>query len=161
MTIRALSPADFEPLTTLWHEGWQDAHARLLPAELARHRTREAFAQRLHKHAGRVRVAGAIGAPHGFHIVDGDELYQLYVAREARGTDLAPALLADAEACIRAGGHGRAWLACAIGNERAAHFYDKHGWQLVGAVTIHPATPVGPFPLEVWRFEKALGGTAA
>ena len=51
-----------------------------------------------------------------------------------------------------------AWLACAIGNERAARFYEKGGWRRVGTMVIHLPTPEGEFPLEVWRYEKDLRG---
>jgi hypothetical protein len=48
-----------------------------------------------------------------------------------------------------------AWLACAVGNHRAARFYEKSGRRLAGTV-VDPATPSGPFPPEVWRYEKRL-----
>jgi len=48
-------------------------------------------------------------------------------------------------------------IACAIGNERAARFYEKHGWRRVGTMVNYAETSDGAFPLEVWRYEKALG----
>jgi len=50
-----------------------------------------------------------------------------------------------------------AWLACAIGNERAARFYEKCGWRRVGKMINPLDTPDGVLPLEVWRYEKRLG----
>ena len=50
----------------------------------------------------------------------------------------------------------KSWLACAIGNERAAKFYEKHGWSRVGNMINQLPTPDGMFPLEVWRYEKDL-----
>jgi hypothetical protein len=50
-----------------------------------------------------------------------------------------------------------AWLACAIGNDRAAHFYERNGWLRAGLKTIHLELPTGHFPLEVWRYEKRIG----
>ncbi len=55
---------------------------------------------------------------------------------------------------LRAKGVETAWLACAIGNERAAKFYEKNGWQRVGHRVIQLDIPDGLFPLEVWRYEK-------
>ncbi|HEX6228402.1 MAG TPA: hypothetical protein VFZ41_02945, partial [Solirubrobacterales bacterium] len=49
-----------------------------------------------------------------------------------------------------------AWLACAIGNLHAAHFYEKRGWRRVGKMMNPAETSSGPFLLEVWRYEKRL-----
>lgn len=101
-----------------------------------------------------VRVTGPMDQPLGLCLVQDDELNQLYVSASARGTGVAAALLADAEANLRVKGVETAWLVCAIGNERAAKFYEKHGWRRVGHRLIQLDTPEGPFPLEVWRYEK-------
>jgi ribosomal protein S18 acetylase RimI-like enzyme len=154
--VRAADPTEIGPLARLWYDGWQDAHARILPAELARHRTLESFTQRLRDGLEMVRVAGPPGAPVGFCMVKLDELYQLYVASVARGSGVAAALLADGEARLADAGVTTAWLACAIGNERAARFYEKHGWRRSGTMTNELPTPDAPFPLEVWRYEKVL-----
>ncbi|HYM87161.1 MAG TPA: GNAT family N-acetyltransferase, partial [Pseudoxanthomonas sp.] len=136
---------------------WQDAHARILPAELARHRTLESFRRRLQSVLPDVRVAGPPNQPLGLCITNDDELYQLYVTAGARGSGLAAALLADAEERFNALGIQTAWLACAIGNERAGKFYEKHGWRRIGNMISQLPTPDGLFPLEVWRYEKDLG----
>jgi RimJ/RimL family protein N-acetyltransferase len=62
----------------------------------------------------------------------------------------------DAEARLTAAGVQTAWLACAIGNLRAARFYEKCGWTRVGTIVSRLETPEGIFPLEVWRYEKRL-----
>ena len=157
MNIRPANEAEIDALAQLWYDGWQDAHAHLLPVELTRLRTRQSFAHRLQAALGRVRVAGPAGEPAGFSIVKPDELYQLYVSAQHRGAGMAAALLADAEATLATEGTAVAWLACAIGNHRAASFYEKHGWQRAGVMSSLVETSNGPFPLEVWRFEKRLG----
>jgi hypothetical protein len=43
-----------------------------------------------------------------------------------------------------------------VGNHRAARFYEKSGWRLAGTVVDPAETSSGPFPLEVWRYEKRL-----
>ena len=103
---------------------------------------------------------GPSAAPVGFCILKGDELYQLYVSAEARGTGIAAALMVDAEARLADDGFESAWLACAIGNERAARFYEKCGWRRVGEVTYQAETSDGAIPLEVWRYEKRLRDAA-
>ena len=158
MELRSAEATEIDHLAQLWYDGWQDAHARILPAALARHRTLESFRQRLRALLASVRVAGPLGEPAGFHIVKGPELYQLYVSARHRGSGVAAALLSDAEAALAASDAEVAWLACAIGNQPAARFYEKHGWRRTGIMTSRLETPDGEFPLDVWRYEKDLQG---
>ncbi len=155
MNIRNASERDIPALARIWHDGWQDAHAKILPAELSQHRTRDSFEERLHEALPNVRVADA-GATLGFHIIQRDELYQLYVDARARGTGTASALIADAERALLEGGVIVAWLACAVGNARAERFYEKQGWHRNGRVTYPTPIPGGTFPVDVWRYEKQL-----
>ncbi len=155
-TIRRAETSEIAALARLWHAGWQDGHAAVLPAELTRLRTLESFEDRLPAMLADVRVIGDPGALLGFCYIKHDELDQLFVAPEARGAGIAAALVADAEARLAAHGVTTAWLACAIGNDRAARFYEKCGWTLTGTVTIRTDTNEGPFDLDVWRYEKTL-----
>ena len=157
MKVRPAAAADLDALARIWHESWHETHAHLLPAELIRFRTLESFRDRLRASLSNVRVAGPAGAPVGFCIVKGDELDQLFVSASARGSGVAAALTADAERLLAGRGVRTAWLACAIGNDRAARFYEKCGWRRVGTMTHHAETSDGVFPLEAWRFEKDLG----
>jgi len=156
MDVRAAEESEVDQLATLWFDGWTDAHARIVPAELKRLRTLESFRSRLKAGLASVRVAGPPGMLVGFHMLKADEIYQLYVASQARGTGVAAALMADAEACLRARGVQTAWLGCAIGNDRAAKFYEKSGWRRIGTVVEQLETTSGPFPFEAWRYEKRL-----
>ena len=96
------------------------------------------------------------GAAVGFYIIKDDELYQLYVSAQSRGSGVAAALIADAEARLSEAGVGMAWLACAIGNGRAARFYEKCGWHRAGTMDYRAETSTGEFVLRVWRYEKPL-----
>jgi ribosomal protein S18 acetylase RimI-like enzyme len=154
--VRVVEEREIDRLAKLWYEGWQDAHAQILPAELRRLRTLDSFRQRLRAVLPDIRVVGPLGAPHGFCITKGDELYQIYVSEQARGSGAAPALMADAEARLAKSGVEIAWLACAIGNNRASRFYEKSGWHRTGIITYQAETSAGTFPLEVWRYEKRL-----
>jgi GNAT superfamily N-acetyltransferase len=157
MTVRAARPEEVDLLAQLWFDGWRDAHAAIVPAALARLRTLESFRERMAAALAETRVVGGSGPPLGFSMVRGAELYQLYVAAAARGTGAAALLIADAEARIADAGFAVAWLACAIGNDRAARFYEKCGWRRAGVVVTDADTSSGPFPLEVWRYEKRVG----
>jgi ribosomal protein S18 acetylase RimI-like enzyme len=156
VTIRDAEPADVTALAALWHAGWRDAHLAIVPPALVALRTQENFAERLAAALADVRVAGDPGAPRGFHQLKADEVYQFYVAAAARGTGLAARLMLDAEARLAARGVDRAWLSCAVGNHRAARFYEKCGWQRTATLVEATVTSEGPFPVEVWRYEKRL-----
>lgn len=156
--VRDAVDADFSALVRLWQAGWTDAHAGIVPAALARLRTLADFTTRMRNMFGSVRVIGPAGAPVGFYTLKGDELEQFYVSARVRGTGAAEQLLRDAEARLAAGGTRIGWLACAIDNNRAARFYEKHGWRRITTVAHRLETPEGPFTLDVWRYEKPLPG---
>ena len=83
--IRKAETSEIGALARLWHTGWQDAHAAVLPAELARLRTLERFEARLGDMLPDVRVVGDPGAPLGFCAIRHEELDQLFVAPQGRG----------------------------------------------------------------------------
>src|SRR5687768_14391325 len=115
MRVRPAETADIDALSRIWHDGWHDAHAALMPASLTQARTLESFMERLPAMLPDSRVLDSSGTPAGFYILKGDELYQFYVARGSRGTGVAQALIADAELHLAQRGFPIAWLACAIG----------------------------------------------
>ena len=156
MDVRKATADDIEALAQIWYEGWRDAHAAIVPEELARIRTLDNFRERLPGLLPDTRVIGDVGNPLGFSITKEDELYQLYVSRNARGTGAAQKLIAEAEERLASHGFGTAWLACAIGNDRAARFYEKSGWHLARTFVSELPIKDGVFHLEVWRYEKDL-----
>lgn len=156
MDVRDAEEVEIDHLAKVWYDGWRDAHAQIVPAELIRLRTLESFRHRLQAALPNVRVVGPSGAPVGFCIVKADELYQLFVSAQSRGSGVAAALMADAEARLSESGVETAWLACAIGNERAARFYEKCGWRRAGTMVNELETANGMFPLKVWRYQKVL-----
>lgn len=151
--IRPATRDDIPTLTELWHTGWHAAHAQIVPAALTELRTRDSFAQRVNDHLANTWVAEN-GA--GFCMLDGSEVYQFYVSATAQGTGLATTLMQHAEMTLKTAGHRDIWLACSIGNARAARFYTKSGWINVGTKRIDLESSAGAFPLDIWRFEKTL-----
>jgi GNAT superfamily N-acetyltransferase len=156
IAVRAAQASELDALARVWFDAWNDGHAEIVPAELTKRRTLPRFRARLADVLADIRVAGPLGDPDGFCITRDDELYQLFVTARARGTGVAAALMADAEAHLIARGVSTAWLACAIGNDRAARFYEKCGWIRAGSFVDRLDTPEGEILLEVWRYEKAL-----
>ncbi|MDX8349004.1 GNAT family N-acetyltransferase [Cognatiyoonia sp. IB215446] len=148
-----------EQICAIWESGWHDAHNGIVPQRLCELRTTKSFIQRTADNLDNTRVAINAGTVLGFSIVKEDELYQMYVSQKARGRGVAQALMSDAENRIRTNGHNRAWLACAVGNQRAARFYEKSGWVNAGPEVVDLDTSTGTFPLEVWRFERSLNQT--
>ena len=156
MDVRPAVGEDIDELARVWYDGWHDAHVQIVPAQLTAVRTLESFRERLDSALPNIRVIGPSGAPYAFSIIKDDEIYQLYVSAPFRGSGVAATLIADAEAVLSKRGIQTAWLACAVGNNRAARFYEKRGWRRVGTVLYHAETSAGRFPLDVWRYEKAL-----
>jgi len=156
MQVRPADAGEIDHLAQLWHDAWHGSHASLAPPELVRLRTLENFRDRLAAVLPDISVAGPAGAPSGFCAIKGDELYQLFVSSAAHGTGVAAALIADAETRLAARGVEQAWLACAVGNMRAARFYEKSGWRNAGTFVMLSETSNGPFPIDHWRFEKRL-----
>ena len=154
--VRRATKGEVESLAKIWYDAWQDAHAEILPAELGRTRTLENLAERLGELFEDLRVVGDVDQPLGFSITKDDELNQLYVAAAARGKGVAQKLIAEVEERLADQGVSTAWLACAVGNDRAARFYDKSGWRLARSVVNELKLPEGVFHIEVWRYEKAL-----
>lgn len=156
MHVRPAETAELDHLALLWHDGWRDAHAAIVPEELTRARTLANFRDRLATVLPDTRVIGPPGAALGLCAIKEDELYQLFLAPQARGAGIAAALLDDGEARLGRRGFATAWLSCAIGNTRAARFYEKRGWHLARTMMNRLETPDGVFELDVWRYEKRV-----
>jgi GNAT superfamily N-acetyltransferase len=139
MMLRPATDADAPAVATIWHLGWRDGHLGNVPDALLPARTRESFETRAAERVGDTTVAEIDGAVAGFVMVVGDEVEQVYVAAERRGSGVAGALLAEAERQVRAAGHEQAWLAVVAGNARARRFYERSGWTDDGAFDYNAA----------------------
>lgn len=154
--IRKPTKPDLPALTQLWYDGWQVAHAAHVPASLTAIRTFESFALRLSALINDIRVIGEPGAPLGFCITKGPEVYQIFVRPEAQGTGVAAALITDGLGRIQTAGHTSAKLDVNLENKRAIAFYEKMGWQRKGVETIMLDTLTDPYPLPCLVMTKEL-----
>ena len=154
--LRPATADDAPAIARIWYFGWRDGHLGHVADELVALRTRESFDQRAAARVADTVVATVDGAVAGFIMVVGDEVEQVYVAGEHRGTGLAAALLTEAERLVAANGHDRAWLAVAPGNARARRFYERRGWIDEGLFDYPAATADGPMAVPCRRYVKRV-----
>lgn len=154
VVVRAATRGDAEGIARVQIDGWRFAYRGLVPRrwldtmDLAERTARwetllEGGGRAIA--GGRDLVAVADGAVCGFACVgpvrpqDGmptdatGELYALYASPGHIGTGVGRALMSEAEALLRAGGHGAAVLWVFRGNARARRFYERAGWAADGA----------------------------
>jgi putative acetyltransferase len=127
-----------------------------VPDGLTARRTLAAFQERSPLRVGDTTVAEDDGRVVGFIMVVGDEVEQVYVGRDARGSGIAGVLLAEAERQVAAGGHDLAWLAVASGNARARAFYEKQGWTDAGYLAYEVVALGETFVSPCQRYEKRV-----
>ncbi len=156
VVLRPARQDDSEAVAGIWRQGWRDGHLGHVPDELVAVRTPESFASRAAQRVGDTVVAVVDDAIAGFVMVVGDEVEQVYVASQHRGSGVAAILLHEAERLVRDNGHHRAWLAVVAGNERARRFYQRHGWTDEGPSDYPAAGPVGPIAVPVHRYVKRV-----
>lgn len=153
MQIRIAGQNDIGAVAQLWHLGWHSAHASIVDADLVRTRAPAEFVSRTQAHLSQTHLAIIDGAVVGFFMIEGNELYQFYVDSSQLGTGLATKMMGQAEALLPS---PIAWLACSVGNDRAAAFYAKSGWTNVGEEELQVETSEGAMAVRIWRFEKAV-----
>ncbi|MGW0249914.1 N-acetyltransferase family protein [Nocardia goodfellowii] len=147
---------DAARVAQIWYDGWQDGHVGNVPDALVAVRPRESFDRRAAQRVPDTTVATVDGTVAGFVMVADDEVEQVYVDENYRGTGLAALLLAAAEHLVRDHGHRRAWLAVVGGNARARRFYERNGWLDEGEFTHDAPGPDGPIPVPAHRYVKHL-----
>jgi GNAT superfamily N-acetyltransferase len=157
--LRAAAGEDIEGIAAVWHDGWSDGHLGHVPEQLRAHRRLTDFRRLVASRVGTTTVAVVESRVAGFVTAHDDEVEQLYVARPARGTGVAAALLTHAEDTV-ASRSAAAWLAVVAGNSRARRFYARHGWQDTGPFDYHAQVDGGTMPVPARRYEKQLSRAA-
>jgi truncated hemoglobin YjbI/GNAT superfamily N-acetyltransferase len=126
--LRPSTSEDAPAVAAIWHRGWRDGHLGHVPDELLAIRSEASFHERAAGRVAGTTVATVDGTVAGFVMVVGDEIEQVYVRSDHRGSGVASALLAEAERQVAANGHDRAWLAVVAGNARARRFHERQGF---------------------------------
>jgi ribosomal protein S18 acetylase RimI-like enzyme len=155
--LRPASDDDVEVLAVLWHDGWCDGHLADAPAVLLKDRTLDVFRARTKFRLGDMTVATVDGTVAGFVIVTDDEVEQVYVDRDFRGTAVAKTVLREGERRVGEQGYDEAWLAVVHGNERARAFYTREGWVDEGLQEYDVPATDPPLVWNVHRYTKRLG----
>ena len=131
-SIRRALDQDRGAIVRIWHQGWHDAHRHLVPSEILPYREPRHFDLWLDECIDETVVAVELGQLAGLYSTSSAELSKIYVSRGARGSGLAPILLAHAEGTLARKGIAVAELFCTDGNQRAQRFYERHGWRMDG-----------------------------
>jgi len=155
ITLRPANSADVEAIARVWHEAWGDGHTGNVPAELHPYRTLEHFLERVPQRIPNTTVAVDDSRIVGFVTIHDDELEQIFVAAEARGTGAASQLLRHGENEI-AKRYPVAWLAVVAGNERALRFYARAGWYDAGLIHYEAEIAGGTLAIPTRRYEKRV-----
>jgi len=129
VSIRTLTSNDRDELIDVWHSGWHDAHANIVPKGVLRYRTLECFWSWFRGSTDQFHIAVDNGVL-GFVSTQGSEIVKLYVDPTARGTGVASKLLSHGERELHNQGVTDAVLFCTAGNARAQRFYGREGWIL-------------------------------
>ncbi|MCP2246876.1 GNAT family N-acetyltransferase [Lentzea aerocolonigenes] len=156
VAVRRATPEDARAVARIWYPGWCDAHLGNVPQQLVDARPETTFEPRALEHVQHTTVATVDGEVAGFVMVVGDEVEQVYVSADHRGSGVARALLAAAEQEVAANGHASAWLAVVAGNVRARRFYERQGWTDEGLFGHQAPHPDGPIPVPAHRYTKAV-----
>ncbi|HEY4569787.1 MAG TPA: GNAT family N-acetyltransferase [Kribbella sp.] len=156
VTLRPAVADDADAVAAIWYAGWRDGHLGHVPEELVAVRTEESFWTRAAQRVADTTVAVVGDEIAGFVMVVGDEVEQVYVSRDHRGSGVAGTLLSEAERQVKAGGHSEAWLAVATGNERARRFYERNSWTDGGAFDYPANVGSGTLPVPCHRYVKQV-----
>lgn len=159
LTVRAAQASDADDVADIWFLGWRDAHLGNVPGALLEARTEESFRERAQRRVPNTTVAVADGTIAGFVMVVGNEIEQLYIGAEHRGSGAAQRLMAYAEELVARAGYSDAWLAVVPGNSRALRFYERCGWSSEGLFEHQaPASDESgpPIPVTAYRYVKRL-----
>ena len=156
-SIRPARAEDAGAVARIWTDGWRDGHVGNVPDELVAVRTPASFQTRAAERVADTTVAVApADVIAGFVMVDDDEVEQVFVASDHRGSGVAGLLLAEAERLVAANGHHRAWLAVVDGNMRARRFYERCGWTDDGMFTYQAAVADGTISVPCHRYIKDI-----
>ena len=162
--IRPATLQDADDVARCWAAAYPDQMGvDVLEPDFLAERTLEGFQRRVPERISNTLVAcDESGAVVGFCVSAHDEIEQLFVAAQPRGTGVAAMLLRRAEQQLHAQGTVPAHLFILPQNARAQRFYERCGWMWQHACAHDVQISGGrTYSLQVCRLEKVLGDEAA
>ncbi|MGB4135380.1 MAG: GNAT family N-acetyltransferase [Microbacterium sp.] len=151
MLIRPATSADAHGIAIVHVRSWQTAYHGLLPQavldDLSVADREKGWARIVEDPdaASRTVVAeqdhrilgwASFGRPREQELPDAGELWGLYAHPDAWSTGVGHALIEVVEQELRDAGHRTGYLWVLDGNDRAASFYERHGWVADGATKV-------------------------
>ena len=156
LLLRAAVESDAIAIGSIWWNGWRDGHIGNVPDALVELRTHESFERRAAERIDDAIVATVGPEIAGFVMVADDELEQVYVAADHRGTSVAARLMEAGESMVAGRGFAVAWLAVVDGNARARRFYERCGWSNAGPLEYVVEDRGTVLEVPTLRYEKHL-----
>ena len=154
--IRPAEARDADAVGEVWSTSWRDGHIGHVPDALVVVRTDESFRRRAESRVPDTTLAEVAGEVAGFVMVADDELEQVYVAADHRGTSVAARLMEAGESMVAGRGFAVAWLAVVDGNARARRFYERCGWSNAGPLEYVVEDRGTVLEVPTLRYEKHL-----
>lgn len=151
LALRPASVADADGIAEVHVRSWQEAYRGLMPQRVLDGLSiaeRAAGWERILTETVRSsqtlvvtdgdRVVGwaGYGAARDAEPVGGGELWGIYAHPDAWSTGVGHLLLTAVEQALQDAGHATAYLWVLEGNDRAAAFYERHGWHADDAVKV-------------------------
>lgn len=159
MKIEPAQSSHYQQMIKIWHDGWHEAHAELVPKSILKFRDYIHFWEWLRSSSSEFFVGTEENWVIGFIAIKGSEVDKLFVTPSARGSGTASTLLEFGRRRIAAAGNTVAYLYCTAGNLRAEAFYRREGWELCEtfpATLWVPKASAEEYSVETCRFEKVL-----
>lgn len=145
-TVRTATLDDARAIAIVQVETWRAAYADLMPEALLQRmdvdrnaaRRAETWAERHHdprivdlvaERDGEVVGWACVGPTDQDDLPGHGQLFAIYALAATWSSGVGHALMAAAEASLRDAGFDRACLYVLDGNDRAAGFYERHGWR--------------------------------
>lgn len=152
-TVRTATVDDARAISVVQVETWRAAYAHLMPEALLRRmdvdrnaeRRAETWAERhrdprvvdlVAERDGDVVGWACVGPTDQDDLPGHGQLFAIYALERAWSSGVGHALMVAAEQRLRAAGFDRACLYVLDGNDRAAGFYERHGWREDGRTWI-------------------------
>jgi ribosomal protein S18 acetylase RimI-like enzyme len=134
--IRGATAADAEAIDGLHVRAWQHAYGDFIaPEDQMAARDEDERVARWRERMDSTEIATWVwdqdGYVAGFASAGGGELWALYIDPAAQNAGVGSALLAHAEAAMKAEGASEATLWVFSANEHGRRFYEGRGWSLV------------------------------